>query len=219
MMGRSVIAFALLVLIATSIGMAIAAAERNPSFLAQPAARIFLLEPVLALVVYACAVIVIVMRRGADWEVELRNAAVFGGLAGLVEVINIAIENGIPFAVKGPFVQLAAMLALFAIWGTAGAWTARQLGTFRSGVLTSILSAGVCMVIGVTAGFAIGLFIAPPEPAYVATWAEFKRSGWLDAGAFAIANTLDSGFSHMVIAPIVAMLVGSLGAWIGRLMA
>jgi len=216
MMGRSVIAFALLVLIAASIGMAVAAVERSPTFLAQPSARTFLIEPVLALVVYACAVVVIVMRCGLEWDVELRNAAVFGGLAGLIEIINIAIESGIPFSVQGPAVQIAAMLILFTTWGMAGAWTARQLSTLRSGVLASVLSAGVSMVIGVTTGFALEFFIAPPQPANVATWAEFKRSGWSDAGAFGIANTLDSGFTHLVAAPVVGMVVGSLGAWIGR---
>lgn len=218
MTGRSVIAFALLVLIAASIGMAVAAVERSPTFLAQPSARTFLAEPLLALVVYACAVVVIVMRRGAAWEVELRNAAMFGGLAGLIEVTNISIENGIPFSIKGPSFQIAAMLALFVIWGMAGARTARQIGTVRSGVLASILSAGISMLTGVTAGFALQFFIAPPQPAYVATWEEFRRSGWLDAGAFGIANTLDSGFTHLVIAPLVAIVVGSVGGWIGRSM-
>ena len=216
MLGRSLIAFALLVLIAASIGMAVAAVERSPAFLTQPSARAYLVEPVLALVAYACAVVVIVMRRGAAWEAELKSAAVFGGVAGLIEIVNIAIENGIPFAVQGPQLQITAMLILFAVWGMAGAWTTRELGTIRSGMLASVLSAGVSMVIGVTAGFALQFFIAPPQPGYVATWAEFKRSGWSDAGAFGIANTLDSGFNHLVIAPMVGIAVGSLGAWIGR---
>ena len=215
---RSIFAFALLVLIATSMGMAVAAVEQSPTFPTQPSAWTYLLEPVLALAAYACAIVLIVMRRGAEWDVELRNAAVFGGLAGLIEIINIALENGIPFAVRGPILQIVGMLILFAIWGMAGAWTARQLGTIRSGLLASALAAGVSMVIGVTAGFAIELFVAPPEPGYVATWAEFKRSGWSDPSAFGIANTLNSGFSHLVIAPVVAIVVGSIGAWIGRLM-
>jgi len=214
---RSVFAFVLLVLIATSIGMAVAAVERSPTFLAQPSARTFLLEPVLALVAYACGIVVVVMKRGIAWDVELRNAAVFGSIAGLIETINIAIENGIPVVVRSPVLQIAGMLALFTIWGIAGAWTARQLGTIRSGMVAAVLAAGVCMVIGVTAGFAIGLFVAPPQPGYVATWAEFKRSGWSEAGAFAIANTFDSGFTHLLIAPVVAIVIGSFGAWIGRL--
>ena len=213
---RSAFAFGLLVLIAASMGMAVAAVERSAVFLTQPSARLLLMEPLLALAAYAFVIVLVVMRRGAEWEVELRNAAVFGGLAGLIEIANIAIENGIPFAVRGPVLQIAAMLLIFALWGMAGARTARELGTFRSGVLAAVLSAAACMVVGVTAGFALELFAAPPEPGYVATWAEFRRSGWSDPGAFGIANTLNSGFSHLLIAPVVAMVVGGIGASIGR---
>ena len=60
------------------------------------------------------------------------------------------------------------------------------------------------------------MYIAPPRPELVSTWAEFKRSRWMDAQAFGIANTLDSAFTHLLWGPAVALVVGSLGAWIGR---
>jgi hypothetical protein len=72
------------------------------------------------------------------------------------------------------------------------------------------------MVIAVTAGFGKELFIAPPLPGYVVTWAEFKRSGWTDAHAFGIANALESGFTHLWMGPLIALMVGSLGTWIGQ---
>jgi hypothetical protein len=109
------------------------------------------------------------------------------------------------------------MLVIFALWGMAGVRTARELRHFRPGVAATVMSAGVCMVIAVAAGFALELFIAPPQPDYVATWPEFKRSGWFDAQAFAIANTLASGFTRLYLGPIVAVFVGSIGAWIGKL--
>jgi hypothetical protein len=127
----------------------------------------------------------------------------------------VALENGIGVAVQVPAVQLAGMLFVFALWGVAGARSARELNRFRPGVIAAVMSAGVCMVIGVTAGFAMELFIAPPRPDYVTSWAEFKRSGWTDAHAFGIANTLDSGFTHLWMGPVVAVIVGSVGAWIG----
>ena len=73
------------------------------------------------------------------------------------------------------------------------------------------------MLIGVAAGFVIEFFAARPDPAYVATWGEFKRSGWTDARAFGLANTLDSAFTHLVIAPIVALVVGGLGSLLARI--
>jgi hypothetical protein len=50
----------------------------------------------------------------------------------------------------------------------------------------------------------------------VATWSEFRRSGWADPGAFQVANTLDSAFSHLLLAPVAAGIVGALGSILGR---
>ncbi len=210
---RAVFSFVLVLMIVASIGMAVAAAERSPGWFLNPGAAWFLREVVLALVVYAGVIVVVVAHRGDDWDAEMRNAALFGTITGLTEGFNVALENGI--AAQEPAVQIVAMLIVFALWGVAGARTARELNRFRPGVIAAVMSAGVCMVIGVTAGFAMQLFIAPPRPDYVATWAEFKRSGWMDPHAFGIANTLDSGFTHLWMGPLVALIVGSVGAWIG----
>lgn len=72
------------------------------------------------------------------------------------------------------------------------------------------------MLIAVTGGFVVEFFVSPPEPAYVATWAEFKRSGWTDARAFALANTLESAFIHLVVAPFVALFTGGLGCLLAQ---
>ena len=71
-------------------------------------------------------------------------------------------------------------------------------------------------LIAVAAGFAIEFFIAPPDPAVVSMWAEYRRSGWTDSHAFGLANTLDSGFTHLFVAPIVAMVFGGIGSLLAR---
>ena len=216
---RGVFAFVLVIMIGASIGMAVAAAERSPGWFLNPGAAWFLREAVLALVVYAGAIIVVVAHRGDDWDAEMRNAALFGSIAGVMEGLNVALEDSVGLAVHVPALQLVGMLVVFALWGVAGARTAKELNRFRPGVLAAVMSAGVCMVIGVTAGFAMELFIMPPRPDYVATWDEFKRSGWTDAHAFGIANTLDSGFTHLWMGPLVALVVGAMGSAIGRVIA
>lgn len=213
---RAGFAFGLLTMIACSIAMAVETAERCPGYFLHAGAKAFLVEPVLMWILYAGAIGVIVANRGAKWDVELRNAAVFGGIAGACEVANVTLENGIGPMVQGPAVQVAGMVLVFALWGVAAARTAKELKGFRPGLIAAVMSAGVCMVIGVAAGFAVELLVAPPLPGYVVTWAEFKRSEWSDAHAFAIANTLDSGFTHLWMGPLVALVVGSLGSWIGR---
>lgn len=213
---RAVFAFVLVLMIAASIGMAVAAVEHSPGWIMNPGAATYLRETWLALVIYAGVIVVVVANRGEEWDDELRNAAKFGTIAGFVEVGNVAFEQVGSASRWIPGVTIAAMLIMFALWASAGARTAMDLHHFRPGLIAAVMSAGVCMVIGVTAGFAIELYIAPPLPDYVSTWAEFKRSGWMDARAFAIANTLESGFTHLLTGPAVALVVGSLGAWIGR---
>lgn len=213
---RAVFAFVLLVMIAGSIAMAVAAVERSPGWIAHPGAGTILRTAWLALLVYAGAIVVVVANRGNEWDQELQNAALFGAISGTVEVINIAIERA-GFANSFPAaLSLTSMLILFTLWGLAGARTSRDLQHFRPGVIAAVMSAGVCMVIAVTAGFATELFIAPWPPSVVSTWTEFRRSGWLDAQAFGIANTIDSGCTHLWTGPAIAAVVGSLGAWLGR---
>ena len=86
----------------------------------------------------------------------------------------------------------------------------------RAGLLEALCSAGICMLIAVAAGFLIQFFVVPPKPEYVSTWSEFKRTGWTDPHAFEIANTLDSGFTHLIIAPVVALLFGGVASLLAR---
>ncbi len=72
------------------------------------------------------------------------------------------------------------------------------------------------MLIAVAAGFLIQFFLIAPKPDYVSTWAEFKRSEWTDPRAFEIANTLDSGFTHFIIAPFVALIFGGGASLLAR---
>jgi hypothetical protein len=73
------------------------------------------------------------------------------------------------------------------------------------------------MIVGVAAGFLVEFFLAPHSPAIVATWGEYQRSGWTDTGAFGLANTLDSGFTHLAEAPVVALVFGGIAALLARL--
>jgi len=213
---RAFFAVALLALVAINLGMAAVGVARYPAFFSQHGAHTFVLEPVCALLAYAVAIVFIARTHGPYWDAILRAAVVFGGLTGTIEVINVGIENGIPFAVRAPVVPIGFMLTTFTVWGIAGFRTARSLKSTRAGLLVAVSSAGICMLIAVAAGFIVQFLLAPPEPAYVSTWAEFQRSGWTDARAFGVANTLDSGFTHLVIAPIVALFFGGLASFVAQ---
>jgi hypothetical protein len=207
---------AILALIVANLAMVGVAMAQYPAFFSQPAAPIAVVESASVLVAYAVAAVWVGRTRGPDWDAILRSATLFGLLGGTVEALNIGIENAIPAAVHTPALPIAFMFTIFASWGVAGFRTARSLNSIRAGLLTAVSSAAICMLIAVTAGFVIEFFAARPEPAYISTWAEFKRSGWTDARAFGLANTLDSGFTHLVIAPVVALVFGGVASFLAQ---
>lgn len=214
---RESFAFGLFGFVAVDLGMAAVGVARCPTFFSQHGARAFVLELVCALLAYAVAIVFIARAHGAYWDSILRAAIVFGSLTGAIEVINVVIENGIPFSLRGPIVSIGFMLTTFTLWEIAGFRSARLLRSTRAGLLAAVSSAGVCMLIAVAAGFIAQFLLAPPKPGDVSTWAEFQRSGWTDARAFGVANTLDSGFTHLVIAPVVALFFGGLASLVGQL--
>jgi hypothetical protein len=215
---RAAAMFALLGLIVLSLVMTAIAVEHYPAFFSQPGARTYIAEPICALFAYAVAIFFFLRPHSTSWDRILSTALRFGPLTGALEIVNMGIENGIPSSIHTPIAQIGFMLTIFLLWGIAGGRTARGCGSIRAGLLAAIFSAGICMLIAVTAGFLMEFFLVPPDPAYVATWGEFKRSGWTDARAFALANTLDSGFTHLVIAPIVAGIFGGVASLLARLL-
>ncbi len=212
---RAVFAFVLVVMIAASIGMAVAAVERSPGWIVHPGAPLILREVWLALVVYAGLIVVVVAHRGEDWDSEMQSAALFGSIAGVFQALNMAMEGRISDSASTPILQIALMVVVFALWAIAGARTSKGLQHFGPGLVAAVMSSGVCMVVAVTVGFAIDLFISPPLPSVIELWPEFQQSAWMDARAFGIGNTLEKGFTHLWMGPGIAMVVGALGAGIG----
>jgi hypothetical protein len=206
----------MLELIVANLAMIAVAVAQYPPFFYQPGARIFVLESTSILIAYAVAAVWVGRRQGASWDAILRVATLFGILGGIAEVLNIALENCIP-AIHTPALPIPFMLGIFTSWGVAGFRVARSLNSVRAGVLTAVSSAAICMLLAVAAGFVIEFFAAKPGPAYISTWAEFKRSGWTDARAFGLANTLDSAFTHLLVAPGVALVFGAVASFLAQL--
>jgi hypothetical protein len=131
---RSAFAFALLGLIVINLGMIAVGVARYPALFFQSRARTFVAEPIGVLVGYAIAVVCIARTHGTYWDGILRTAIIFGLLGGTFEITNIGIENGIPFDVRGPALQIVFMISIFTSWGIAGFRTARSLGSVRTGL-------------------------------------------------------------------------------------
>jgi hypothetical protein len=205
--GSSILKLTALTLVAACASLAAIAIARYTAFLRQPQSWLFMAELAGILLLYAVAALTLApLCLGARGPI-CRFGFVFGLITGSAEILNLVLENCLPSLARGAF-SIAYMLVIFSLWGVAGAFATRRSKSIRVGTAIAATSAALCMLIATAAGFMIELFIRPPDISMVAVWPEFARSGWTDARAFALANTLDSGFTHLLFAPIVAVIFG-----------
>ena len=207
--------FVLLALILVTCMLVIARLSEYRPYFAQHNASTYVVRLFAIFIVYIVAILLAGRLKGIFWIGVFRAAMIFGLASGLMEILTITGENDI-LAFRIP--QLLGLLSVFVTWGVAGFWATLTLKSIKAGLLTSVASAAICMLIGVAGGVLVEMFVAPANPAIVATWQEFKRSAWADPAAFQIANTLDSAFGHLLLAPVVATVFGVIGAGLGRVL-
>jgi hypothetical protein len=183
---------------------------------AMPGALRFIVEPIIGLT--ACALFVVAATSGkrAKYPDALRTATAWGTAGGALLVAHMALENFGRRIGENVWITLAFMFITFLSWGVTGFAVARNPASTAPGWLGGCWSAVVSVLMAVIFGFAL-MFFAVPSPDYVATWPEFKHSGWNDAQAFAIANSLDAGFTHLVTGLVLGSVFGAIGGGLARL--
>lgn len=184
--------------------------------LKMPGGGAYAIKAMILLTVYGLVVVWASTQALTPRQTALQLGASVGVFGGLLQVLHMALENFGHRVGEYPVVTLAFMVSGFLIWGGAGYCVTRSTGEIKAGLVASCWSAMVSVVIAVTFGLVL-MSANIPSPEYVATWSEFKQSGWTDARAFAIANSLDAAFSHLLVGPIIGTIVGLLGAGIARL--
>jgi hypothetical protein len=212
------IRLALLVGVALSLTMIGIEVFLYRPFFTMPGGSTFVNETTAVLLLYGMLIVRATRRDGLFHRSALLFGTHLGLLAAAVQIAHLAAENFIHF--REPWngiITLTFMFGTFLIWGAAGYLSARRAGAIASGVVAASWSAIVTMSILVTFGFVLEFYLVTPKPEYVATWAEFRRSGWTDVHAFTIANTLDSALSHLVAGPIVGAIFGALFGAIARI--
>lgn len=210
----------LLALIGCDLALLVVRAARSPAFFSMPGALGYLLEPVVALAVYTAVVVALplIVARTPDMQAVLPVSIIMGVIGGMIEVASTALES--LATLPQPVVSITtgvAMLSLFMLFGVAGFLGARHTRSFWLGIGAAVGCAIVAILIVVTFGFLL-VNIALPALAYGEVHdPDFLRSGWTDVRAFAIANTCDAAFTHLVEAPVIAAVLGGVGAGIGLL--
>jgi hypothetical protein len=113
-------------------------------------------------------------------------------------------------------VALAFMFVEFSVWGVAGNRGERETRQLKGGIIAGCWSAMISMLMAVTLGLVLMMANMPP-PSDVATWRELAQSGWTNAYALAIANSLDAACVHLIIGPVVGIICGLFGGGIAKL--
>jgi len=174
-----------------------------------PGSKTLAIEAMLLLVAYA---VVLALPR-----LPLPRVAMIAGLAGAgIEAAHLVQERFLDSPGRiGAAVTLSFMATTFACWGWAGR-RARAAGMpFVGSCWAAVASAMVTMTVTVCAGTFFEWFLAPPSLEAMRGWAEFQRSGWNDLTAFSIANVIESISTHLLMAPVIALFFGAIGAVLG----
>lgn len=212
----------LLAVIGFDLALLAVGAGRYPAYFAMPGALVYLAQPVIALVIYAVWVLALplVASRIPRSSVALRVGTIVGLIGGAIEIVSTALESIFTLPQRVVSVTTgAAMLSLFLLFAVAGFIGSRRTRSFWLGVGAAIWSAIIAILIVVTFGFLL-LTTSLPQLAHDEIGdPDYLRSGWTDVRAFAIANTFDNGFTHLVEAPEIAAALGVAGSGIGRLKA
>jgi hypothetical protein len=187
------------------------------SFLQQRGSAACLVQLAIILAVYTAGIFYWANGRFEHWLAGQGVVLASGLLSALAETTGIVLENVTPQIFRYASVSISLMLITFLLWGVAAVWTCAPSAPWKFGLAAAVGSAGICMLIVVAVGFPIELFLRPPDPSVVALWNEYQRSGWSNARLFAVANTLDSGSTHLMLAPFVACAFGGAGLMLQRI--
>jgi hypothetical protein len=165
----------------------------------------------------AYSLLVVFIEKAFRSRAAYRIGAVLGALGGALQIIHMSLESFGSHLGDTPWVTVSLMGLTFVVWAFAAVLVVLGGAPLREAVLAAALSGIVTMIIAVVFGLSL-VWAGYPEAGYVATWSEFRRSGWSDARCFAVANSFDALISHFVGGPLVGSVVGLFGGLIATLL-
>jgi hypothetical protein len=204
---------ALLTLIGLNIALMALNITLYPAFFAQPGALFYLLEPLASLIVYAVIAFLMTRRISPQADVASRAGLLFGLLTGCLWLVNLTLETFTNISGAASILATAPfLLGGFLFWGVAGVAAAWRTSSIGSGLLTAIWSAMICALLTIAYGWTLPLVAQARLQQQLVNDPDFLRSHWTDLQAFVLANSFDSGFSHLLGALIIGGALGAIGA-------
>lgn len=150
----------------------------------------------------------------------LRVAGTFGLAAGIIFISEILWEY-IALPADNTTLGLLEFGSVFALYSLSGMIVAFRIQQLHQGVLTATSSAMIGSLIWLIAVLSIFyLFRGSPQQAQVfhaeGNFDDFARSGMSDFNTFIMEDFMGAGFFHLLLGPIVAAILGTLGGLIGK---
>ena len=150
----------------------------------------------------------------------LRWAGMFGLIAGVIFVGEILLEY-IVLPKDNTTWGLIEFGSVFLVYFLSSLWVSYRTVRVRSGILTAILSAMLSALIWlITILIMFYVFQGTDRQAQVfraeGTYEDFARSGMADFNPFVMEDLLGGGFFHLILGPILAAILGSIGGLLGR---
>jgi len=197
------------------IGMLIGYGMLRYPLIVSEAGVLSLLTPAFILLLYGVAAIWVTHQPNQASSGALKSGTVFGLVVGITFIGTISVENFAGMSGQVSTIStLGFMLLIFLIFAFAGWHGTKQSSQLSLGILASVWSSMIGVVIALLFGFTINFLFTQRLEQNLQASAEYLRSGSHDLETFTFWNTLDSASSHLLEAPIIAVVLGTLGSLI-----
>jgi len=136
-----------------------------------------------------------------------------GFIIGLLFIISISIEEFISWQSKtGSLVStLTMMFLIFISFSIISAIKTIKTESFKSGLKSSFESALLGTIIALSFGFLINYLF--PERMVLVLKGYPGYTVFSNPRAFTFFNAFDNASNHVIIAPIISIIMGSIGGW------
>jgi hypothetical protein len=175
----------------------------------------------IVLVVYALVALGLaharLRARGPQHGRALRRATLLGAALGGGVLAAIAVDTLGDFESPVGLALWTLIVAAAPIgWGAAGLMVTRAGGSWRLGLVAALWSGMVTALVGAAGELGSTLLALPRLVQHELSNPDYLAWHQPDVPSYAIASALALGMIGLILAPVVAGLVGSIGSGLGR---
>lgn len=166
---------------------------------------------VVVLLLYGCVGIGLPIKANQAVTTALWQGTAVGLIIGISFAGDMIVEDFIDMGRQASmFSTLGFMMLIFLLFGLAGARGTQKTRQIHLGILASLWSALLGVLIALLFGFAVN-FLFTQRLEHILS-SDYVSSGMSDPQAFTFFNSLASASSHLVEAPLIAGVCGTIGA-------